>query len=149
MRPDAEDAQWEWDELMDMAIALPGQFEVYVLETGGELQGLRMLELTGADVARWGVHAMRLSTAPWNRPPERRFSGVGSILVGVALMRSIEGYDGCSYCESLPAAEEFHCRNGMERVSGFSNEGLLRFRFSQSAAEQFLDRLRSDGLIRR
>ena len=149
MRPDAEDGHWEWDDFMDLAIALPGRFEVYVLESVGELQGLRMLEIEGPDVNDWGVHALRLSTAPWNRPPDRRYSGVGSILVGLAIIRSVElGYEGNTYCESLPGAEEFHTRNGMKSIKGRSNEGLKRFRFTADAGSHFLTGLRNDGLIR-
>lgn len=61
---DAVDAHWEWDAFMDLASAMPEQFAVYALLADGELQGLRMLEVSEDDVATYGVHALRLSTAP-------------------------------------------------------------------------------------
>jgi hypothetical protein len=89
MPRDAEDAHWEWDELMDIAQVMPDQFAVYVLEADGDLQGLRMLEVSEDDVAAHGTHALRLSTAPWNRSPENRYRGIGSLLVGTAILRSL------------------------------------------------------------
>ena len=107
-----------------------------------------MLEVSENDVDAYGVHALRLSTAPWNRPPERRYSGVGSILVAVAILRGIElGHGGCVYCESLKDAEDFHERNGMTPFDGLSNEGLRRFRFTEQVATEFLERLQDDGLV--
>jgi hypothetical protein len=145
---DADDAHWEWDRLIDLAFAVPDRFEVYVIECAGELQGLRMLEVSENEVEEYGVHALRLSTAPWNRPPDRRYHGVGSILVGVAILRSLElGHRGQVHCESLADAEEFHRRNGMIEFDGPSPEGLRRFRFIEAAAAAFLSLLRIDGLV--
>lgn len=143
-----EDADWEWDEYIDLAFAMPDRFEVYALECANELQGLRMLEVSENDVKAYGVHALRLSSAPWNRPPDRRHSGVGSILLAVAILRSIElGHRGRVHCESLKDAEGFHERNGMTPIDGLSNEGLRRFRFTEQAATDFLERLQLDGLM--
>lgn len=148
MPTDASDAHWDWDDLLDLAFAYPDRFETYALESNGDLQGLRMLEVTENDVEIYGVHALRLSTAPWNRPPVRRYSGVGSILVAVAIWRSVEfGHRGCIHCESLSAAESFHERNGMTAIGDVSSEELRRFRFNEESAVVFLDRLRADGLI--
>jgi hypothetical protein len=46
MPPDAEDAHWEWDRFMDWPTFYPERFAVYALEAVGELQGLRMLEIS-------------------------------------------------------------------------------------------------------
>jgi hypothetical protein len=144
----AEDTHWEWDRLMDLAFALPERFAVYSLEAEGELQGLRMLEVSEDDVDAYGVHALRLSTAPWNREPELRYRGVGSLLVGVAILRSLsDGRGGCVHCESLPAAEAFHKKNGMVAFNGLSAEGLRRYRFTSEDGQAFLNRLRREGLI--
>lgn len=149
MPPGAEDEHWDWDQLIDLSLAMPDRFEVYGLESEGEIQGFRMLEIAENEVEAFGVHALRLSTAPWNRPPERRYYGVGSLLVGVAILRSIElGHHGCVYCESLQGAESFHERNGMVEFATPSIEGLRRYRFDEEAATGLLSRLREDGLIR-
>lgn len=144
----AEDAHWDWDQLIDLALAMPNRFEVYALEAEGQIQGFRLLEISENEVEEYGVHALRLSTAPWNRPPERRYFGVGSILVAVAIQRSMDfGHRGCVHCESLPGAEMFHERNGMVELASRSGEELRRYRFTEEAATAFVDRLRNDGLI--
>jgi hypothetical protein len=148
MPRDAEDAHWEWDELMDIAQVMPDQFAVYVLEADGDLQGLRMLEVSEDDVAAHGTHALRLSTAPWNRSPENRYRGIGSLLVGTAILRSLDdGHKGCAHCESLPKAEPFHEQNGMVVFNGISDEGLRRYRFTEEKARLFVGRLRQEGLL--
>jgi hypothetical protein len=145
----AEDAHWAWDDLIDQAFADPDQFVVYALEARSELQGLRMIQVAQDEVEDYGVHALRLSTAPWNRPPDVRYRGVGSLLVAVAILRSLEdGRDGQVHCESLPGAEEFHRNNGMVVFDGLSDEGLSRYRFTGSLANRFLHRLRCKGLLR-
>jgi hypothetical protein len=148
MPPDAEDAHWEWDRFMDWPTFYPERFAVYALEAAGELQGLRMLEVSEDDVEQFGIHALRLSTAPWNRQPVRRYEGVGSLLVGIAILRSLQdSHDGCMHCESLPGAENFHERNGMVVFDHLSEEGLRRYRFTAETGRNFLARLERDGLI--
>jgi hypothetical protein len=148
MPPDAEDAHWEWDKFMDWPTFYPDRFAVYALEAAGELQGLRMLEVSEDDVDQYGIHALRLSTAPWNRPPFRRYEGVGSLLVGIAILRSArDSHDGCIHCESLPGAEDFHEKNGMVLFDDLSEEGLRRYRFTGETGSDFLQRLERDGLM--
>jgi hypothetical protein len=148
MPPDAEDAHWEWDRFMDWPNFYPERFAVYVLEAAGELQGLRMLEISENEVEEYGIHALRLSTAPWNRPPVRRYQGVGSLLVGIAILRSLDDDDnGRMHCESLHGAEGFHERNGMALFDELSEEGLRRYRFTAETGRDFLRRLERDGLI--
>jgi hypothetical protein len=148
MRRDAEDAHWEWDELIELAAVLPERFAVYSLVAAGELQGLRMLEVSEDEVERYGVHALRLSTAPWNRGPSAKYHGVGSVLVATAILRShSDNRDGRTHCESLPDAEHFHERNGMLEFDGRSSEGLKRYRFDEAGAARFVERLVSEGMI--
>jgi hypothetical protein len=148
MPPDAEDAHWEWDKFMDWPTFYPERFAVYALESTGELQGLRMLEVSEDDVEQYGTHALRFSTAPWNRQPVRRYEGVGSLLVGIAILRSQQdSHDGCMHCESLPGAAAFHERNGMVLFDALSEEGLRRYRFTAETGADYLLRLERDGLI--
>ncbi len=145
---DAEDRGWDWYELIDLSQAMPERFVCYSLLAQGELQGLRMLEVSEDDVAAYGTHALRLSTAPWNRPPESLFRGVGSLLVAAGLLRSLDdGHDGCMHCSSLPKAEAFHQRNGMVLFDDLDEDGLRRFRFDEPAARDYLARLRMEGLM--
>jgi len=142
MPPGAEDAHWEWDKFMDWPTFYPDRFAVYALEAASELQGLRMLEVSEDEVVLYGTHAIRLSTAPWNRPPLRRYQGVGSLLVGIAILRSLQDdRGGCVHCESLPGAEAFHEANGMVLFDDLSEEGLRRYRFTAKTGGEFLLRL--------
>jgi hypothetical protein len=143
-----EDAHWDWAELIELAEVLPARFACYSLLADGRLQGLRLLEVSEDEVDLYGTHALRVSTAPWNREPELEFRGVGSLLVAAGLLRSqFDGYGGQMHCSSLPAAETFHRRNGMERFDGMDEEGLARYRFISESARAFLARLRNDGYL--
>lgn len=143
-----EDAHWDWEELIELSLAMPEQFACYSLLADGKLQGLRLLEVSEDEVDLYGTHALRVSTAPWNRPPRRVYRGVGSLLVAAGLLRSIaDGRDGEMHCSSLPEAEPFHSRNGMERFDGLDEEGLARYRFHGDAARAFLARVRNDGYL--
>lgn len=143
-----EDLHWEWDQLIELGLTMPEQFACYSLLSEGSLQGLRLLEVSKDDVERYGTHALRLSTAPWNRGAGRIFRGVGSLLVAVGLRRSqADGHGGQMHCSSLPRAEDFHQRNGMERFDGQDEEGLARYRFDADSARAFLARLRNDGYL--
>ncbi len=134
--------------LIDLSQAMPERFACYSLLAEGELQGLRMLEVSEDEVVEYGTHALRLSTAPWNRRPVLRFRGVGSVLVAAGLQRSFDdGHQGCMHCSSLPHAEAFHRRNGMVLFDDMDEEGLKRYRFDEAAARDYLARLRREGLL--
>jgi hypothetical protein len=143
-----EDAHWDWAELIELGLALPKRFACYSLLASGDLQGLGLLEVSEDDVATYGTHALRVSTAPWNRPPELDYRGVGSLLIAAGLLRSLaDGHDGQMHCSSLPRAEPFHSHNGMQRFGSLDEEGLPRYRFHADAARAFLVRLRTDGYL--
>jgi len=141
-----EDAHWDWAELIELAAALPARFACYSLLADGRLQGLRFLEVSEDEVHLYGTHALRVSTAPWNREPELQFRGVGSLLVAAGLWRSLaDGHGGQMHCSSLPDAERFHWRNGMVRLDGVDEEGLARYRFLAGRSQGFLERLHREG----
>lgn len=143
-----EDAHWDWAELIELAEALPSRFACYSLLAEGRLQGLRFLEVSEDEVEQYGTHALRLSTAPWNRKPQLAYRGVGSLLVAAGLLRSQgDGHGGRMHCSSLPRAEQFHERNGMMRFAGMDEEGLARYRFLDVSGRAFLARLRRDGYL--
>jgi hypothetical protein len=143
-----EDAHWDWTELIELGLALPERFACYSLLADGHLQGLGLLEVSEDDVASYGTHALRVSTAPWNREPALDYRGVGSLLIAAGLLRSIaDGHDGQMHCSSLPKAEGFHGRNGMQRFGDLDEEGLPRYRFHAEAARAFLVRLQTDGYL--
>ncbi|MHB1558067.1 MAG: hypothetical protein ACYC61_11440 [Isosphaeraceae bacterium] len=75
---DSEDGHWEWDAFIDQAFADPEQFVVYALESRSELQGLRMIQVSQDEVEEYGVHALRLSTAPGIAGPRFDTEGWGA-----------------------------------------------------------------------
>jgi len=144
----SEDAHWDWAELIQLAESLPSRFACYSLLADGRLQGLRLLEVSEDEVDLYGTHALRLSTAPWNRSPELEYRGVGSLLVAAGLLRSRDdGHGGCMHCSSLPVAERFHERNGMARLGLVDEEGLARYHFVAGSSHAFLTRLSRDGYL--
>lgn len=143
-----EDAHWDWADLIELAEAMPARFACYSLLADGRLQGFRFLEVSEDEVDLYGTHALRVSTAPWNREPELEYRGVGSLLVAAGLLRSeADGHEGRMHCSSLPAAERFHERNGMMRFNGLDEEGLARYQFIAESSRAFLARLRGDGYL--
>ena len=148
MPADAEDGHWDWTALIELALAFPERFCSYSLLADNELQGLRFLEVSEDDVAALGTHAMRLSTAPWNRPPERRYRGVGSLLVAAAILRSqADGHGGQVHGASLPEAEAFHQANGVLRIETPDRDHLARYRFTEGTANAYIERLKAEGYI--
>ena len=94
------------------------------------------------------VHGLRISTAPWNRLPRKRFKYVGSLLVAQAVLVSLEkGYEGRMWLESLPRAEGFYRGLGMIKIAERSAEGLTQFKFDPPGAAAFLRRLREGGSL--
>jgi hypothetical protein len=148
MPASAEDAHWEWDSFIDISVAMPQQYPVFALEAAGELQGLMLLEVALPNVAEWGFHVNRLSTAPWNRPPDSRLRGVGSVFLGDAGLRSLAAnHVGRIYLSSLPGAENFYRRIGMRELSERDPEGLRQFGWDADGAWVHVMSLERDGLI--
>ena len=121
MPPDAEDSHWEWDSFIEWSVYYPERLPAYALDAQSNLQGLMSLETTGPAIREYGTHVLRLSTAPWNRPPMRRFFAVGSLLIARAILHSLDdGYDGRIHLESLSGSERFYEKIGMVE---FENPG--------------------------
>jgi hypothetical protein len=148
MPANAEDGHWEWDSFIDISVAMPHQYPVFALEAAAELQGLVLLEFASANVAEQGLHVSRLSTAPWNRPPDPRLRGVGSVFLGDASLRSLAAnHDGRIYLSSLSGAEAFYRRIGMRELSERDPEGLRQFSWDADGAWVHITSLERDGLI--
>lgn len=144
MSLEAEDVHWEWDEFIALALDYPSQIVAYVLIAEKALQGLMLLELEFEDgEGNACIHGLRISTAPWNRPPNNRYRFVGSLLVAQAVELSIGmGCEGRLWLESLPGAEEFYRGLGMIGLREKSvKEGLTPFKFDSATARVFLEQM--------
>jgi len=138
----AEDAHWRWDEYIMLAEMFPEQLTCFVLLAEGEAQGLMLLELEHKnDLGERDVHGLRLSSAPWNRGPGRRYKGVGTALLTSAVLLSVEREcDGRFWLEALPDAEGFYRRLGLIELPEPEHEtGLKQFKFDAPTARAFLE----------
>lgn len=148
MPADAEDGHWEWDQFIDLSLTFPNQIHIAALELASQLQGLMWLDLTTERSEGWGYHIARVSTAPWNRPPDSVYRGVGSILIASAIFKSLhDNRDGRIYLESLPGAEDYYRRCGMQECGRSDEEHLLQFRFDPEGAWDFVMRLEREGYL--
>jgi hypothetical protein len=148
MPAEAEDAHWQWDTFIDVSLAFPTLAPVFSLEASGELQGVMLLEVALPTRESLGFHVDRLSTAPWNRPPQSRYRGVGSVFLGDAILRHLAAdFDGRVYLSSLPAAEGFYRRLGMTEFGERDPEGLRQFAFEPDAGWAHIYALGQDGQI--
>lgn len=137
----AKDAHWRWDEYILMAEMFPQQLACFILVTE-EAQGLMLLELERkSDLGERCAHGLRLSTAPWNRGPGRRYKGVGTALLTRAVLLSVEkGYEGRLWLEALPDAEDFYRRLGLiELPEPECETGLKQFELDAATAKVFLE----------
>jgi len=142
MPPTAEDAHWRWDEYILMAKLFPHQLACFVLVAEGEAQGFTLLELEHEnDLGEKDIHGLRLSTAPWNRGPRRRYKGMGTALLTRAVLLSVEkGYEGRFWLEALPDAEDFYRHLGLMELPEPEREtGLKQFKLDAATARAFLE----------
>jgi GNAT superfamily N-acetyltransferase len=138
----AEDAHWRWDEYILMAEMYPQQLACFILLAESEAQGLMLLELEHEnDLGKKDIHGLRISSAPWNRGPRRRYKGVGTALLTRAVLLSVEkGYKGRLWLESLPGAEDFYRHLGLVELPERDSEmGLKQFKLNAKDARTFLE----------
>ena len=141
MPPSAEDAHWRWDEYILMADLFSDQLACFILIVDGEAQGLMLLETEHRnDVGERDIHGLRLSAAPWNRGPNRRYKGIGTTLLARAVRLSVQmGYAGRFWLEALPGAENFYRYLGLVELPGRDDlTDLKRFKLDADAARNFL-----------
>jgi len=145
----AEDAHWHWDEYISMAEIYPQQLACFTLLADGRVQGLILLELKHENErGEQDIHALRISTAPWNRLPNKQFKYAGSLLLATAVKFSFErGCEGRLWLESLPGAEGFYLHLGMIKLSERSpEEELVQFKFDTKEAVSFLHNMKEGFL---
>ncbi|MEA3341342.1 MAG: hypothetical protein U9R15_15365, partial [Chloroflexota bacterium] len=127
----------------------PQQLACFALLAKDQIQGLMLLELEHKnDLGERDVHGLRISTAPWNRLPHKRFKYVGSLLVAIAVKTSLNrGYNGRLWLESLPNSEGFYRHLGMiELGERDPKENLIQFKFDAKRAASFLRRIQEGFL---
>ena len=80
-----------------------------------------------------------VATAPWNHGEPKRRKGVGSGLIGAAIMLSKEmGLGGVLILASTPESETYYEHMGFERTGERDQEGLAVFRLTPERAEKII-----------
>jgi hypothetical protein len=142
-----EDGHWDWRALAKEA-DLDANLQSYTLFGDGAIQGLMIIELER--FARLGnsagdklVYVSRIATAPWNRQTftnSPRFAGIGTILLYIAVNRSLEsGLGGRIGLHSLESAVSFYESKGMLNLGNDPDyEDLPYFEFTGSLALKFI-----------
>jgi hypothetical protein len=139
------DHHWDWRRKCSIA---PGtQRQAYGLVRDYQVEAAMMLmfsHVTRLDVPGEPlIYVDYLATAPWNRPaiqrPER-FRGMGNMLLGTAVAVSqMKGLEGRCGLHSLPSAEGFYRRAGMQDLGvDMAYHNLRYFEFDAAAARAFI-----------
>ena len=139
------DSHWNWRH--KCAIAPGTQRQAYGLLNGDEVEAAMMLAFDHQTrLSTCGeplVYVDFLATAPWNRPtiqcPER-FRRLGTMLLGTAVAVSqMQGLKGCCGLHSLPPAEGFYQRAGMQDLGADPTYyDLHYFEFDAATARTFI-----------
>jgi hypothetical protein len=144
-----QDEHFDWPEkCLERAGGL--QWDSYALRCGGQTQGLMYLNLLQTSrlpghEKQYMVYVDLLATAPWNRPRlvgERRYGGVGAVLIAEAVLQSIdEDFGGRIGLQSLPQSDSFYEQKlGMTRVEKRDPRQLNYFEFDPESAQAWLAR---------
>jgi hypothetical protein len=142
----APDSHWDW---IDKHRGLSASAQrIYAIVDGESVEALMIVDLAKpAKLEKSGyvplVYIENLATAPWNRheiQPQRRYAGLGRLLVGVAVAVSTEeSMNGRCGLHSLVQSERFYASLGMQNLGLDGVERLTYFEFSPAAAEKFLE----------
>ena len=142
-----EDAHWNWRQKSKVLEPLL-MYEGVALECEGQTQGMMWLRLDkyarlNTQIGRELVYIDYIASAPWNRLElgERRYRGVGHLLFGYAIARSLElGFHGRVGLVALPQAEAFYENKcGMHRCAhgDTSPSQLAYFELTADAAKAY------------
>lgn len=140
---------WNWAEKLAYVDGLLA-FRSFCVVANGVTQGLALFDLTksGRHASHRGkplVYIDFLEVAPWNRSDiggQPRLRGVGNALLSAAVQLSIdEGFMGRIGLHSLPQADSFYLRCGMESLGPDPRyQDLCYFEMTAAQAREFLER---------
>jgi hypothetical protein len=145
-----EDRAWDWWGFYQECRASRGRYECYAALALDDLQGLAVLDLkTRKTSLGTAITIDYLSTNPANRKLIRGLKHVGVALMAAAVARSQEsGARGGIWLESLPGAADFYENLGMAKLPRRSAEGNLIYVLEPETAEQLLEEIIAQGIIR-
>jgi hypothetical protein len=148
--PSEEDRSWDWWSIYQECRTSRERYECYAALAQDDLQGLAVLDLktrkTGVDKT---IIVDYLSTNPANRNALHGLKYVGMALMAAAIVRSLEcGAKGRIWLESLSGATGFYENLGMVRQPLRSAEGNLIFTLEPETAEELLEEIKKQGIIK-
>lgn len=147
--PGAENRHWDWRQKVEMLQGLLSH-DGYCLTCQGMTEGLMLIDTSSyrcrlpENEKRNLVYIDYVENAPWNRPELEqvpRYRGIGSILVGAAVERSIaEEFKGRIGLHALPQAEAFYSTTcGMTDLGpDTAKQGLRYYEMTAAQAEAFI-----------
>lgn len=149
-RSQDEDRTWDWWGIFQECKTSGGQMECFAAFAGGNLQGLMSLDFKAkGNKTGEGIIVDYLATSPANRTAGLGLKYVGIGLIAAAIKESIErGCGGRISLESLPGAANFYEGLGMVKQPRRSAEGHLVFTLEAATAEQLLDEINRQGILK-
>jgi len=140
-----EDRHWDW--INKYAKNAHVNFEYYVIECDGMIQGMTMIETDfhRSKKKKNLVYVDFLSIAPWNRKnfvKEPKYKRTGSILIYAAVRRSEQlGYRYRIGLHSLPGAIDFYVRIGMRDYGPDPQyQNLHYLEFDETSGKDFVQK---------
>lgn len=141
-----EDSHWNW--FMKSAIYRSQGYEWFFLTIEGEVQGICIIKhpcgskLNGNKI----FYIEYIATAPWNRNnpyQPKRYSRIGPILISCILGFAMDQLNlNCGCClHSLPKAEGFYDKLGMEKLDQYAKGKMPFFEFPEDEALKLIGRL--------
>lgn len=148
-RPSDEDQTWDWWSIFVECAESKGRCECYAAVTDDDVQGLAVLDLKPGDAAQHPTVVVDyLATNPCNRERTAGLKHIGLAMMAAAVRRSIEcGAEGRTRLEALPGAAAFYDNIGMSRQQDRSSEGNLIYRLAPGMAQQFLEEIKTKGIL--
>ena len=144
-----EDKEWDWRGIYLDCKRRADRYECYAAVAASQLHGLMLLDLKGRKIA--GSRSLivdYLSTNPTDRTASHGLKYIGTALIGVAVMRSIDaGMDGRIWLESLPRAASFYENLGFVGQLRRSREGNLVYVLHSNLAKALLEEVAEKRII--
>lgn len=138
---------WRWEDKVKARVHLLST-PTMGIERNGSIEGLMML-LTDGEFCRLPIQAklplvyvIYVASAPWNLPQiaKPKFRGIGTVLMRAAVETSFDlGFKGRIGLHSLPRAETFYERHGMQAVGiDPHKEHLKYYEMTGDQAKKFI-----------
>lgn len=141
----SEDKHWNW--ILKAKYFIGEEYEWFYLLIDNAVQAIAVIKFPVDAILEPGkiFYIDYIAVSPWNRNlslHKKMYKGLGKLLVRYILdyaLRMLSLRLGCSL-HSLPQAESFYARIGMDKLSkAHLKDGLQGFEFRKKKAEAFME----------